>query len=176
MRRTLFLFELITMAAAFAHGEEAKREGHWGDFTGRIAYDGKPPLARTIIVPFGGAPLIDESLMVNVDNGGIANVVVTLVRSRHALLPAHPSYEPEGEATVDLTIAAGRLDPHITLLRTTQLLQISNNLPGAPPIQRSIRLRIVQRIHFWHLVDRLKLSSSMWKPPPCLLATTSIHG
>ena len=131
MRRTLFLLGLITVAAAFAHGEEAKREGHWGDFTGRIAYDGKPPLARTIIVPFGGAPLIDESLMVNVDNGGIANVVVTLVRSRHALLPAHPSYESEGEATVDLTIAAGRLDPHITLLRTTQLLQISNNLPGA---------------------------------------------
>ena len=133
MSRTFAYSGLLILFAHFAHGEEVGAKGHWGDFTGRIVYEGKPPVARMILA-IGGPPLADESLMVNADNGGIANVVVTLVPSKHAILPVHPSYEAggAGKATVDLQVVAPRrYDPHITLLQTTQSLQILNNLPTA---------------------------------------------
>ena len=73
-------------------------QAQWGTLKGRFVFDGTPPAAKAVTVTKDAAfcgkhDLKDESLVVNEENKGIANVVLTLYLSRGQKAPTpHPDY------------------------------------------------------------------------------------
>jgi hypothetical protein len=98
----------------------------WGNVTMRFVLDGdaKPPMPRKIDrdKKVCGEEVIDESLLVNPKDRGIANVIVWLVPQKGEDVPVHPDYEKSREAEVVLRVKGCRYQPHVVLLRTTQTL------------------------------------------------------
>jgi hypothetical protein len=124
-----FIWALVLMAgwSGLAFGEERP----WGTLRGRFVYDGEPPGPGRLPVSKDkdvfGASVLDESLLVNRDNRGIANVVIYLMPNSD--LHVHPSYDATANAKVDLEFVEGRFRPHIVLLRTSQILVQHNRDP-----------------------------------------------
>ena len=68
----------------------------WGTLTGQFVYDGKAPAAKAVNVTkdvqfCGTFGLKEESLVVNEQNKGLANVVVVLYLGRGQKLAESPS-------------------------------------------------------------------------------------
>lgn len=104
----------------------------WGTLSGRFVFEGDIPEAAALRVttdaefcgPFG---LVDESLVVNPDNRGIANIVVFLYLSSSDTPPeAHPDYAESAEANVVLDNNQCRFSPRISIVRTSQTLVLGN--------------------------------------------------
>jgi hypothetical protein len=115
---------LMTMA-----GQAAQAAG-WGDLTGTFVYDGAPPSAKPVQVTkdvefCGKFNLVDESLVVNSDNKGIANIMIYLVPGK-GKLEVHPDYEATAKDEIVLDNDKCRFVPQVCLLRTTQTLLIGN--------------------------------------------------
>ncbi len=73
---------------------------------------------------------VDERLVVNKENLGIADVLVWMyVRSGDDPPKAHPSYEATASAEVVLDNKLCRFEPHVSLLRAGQKLVIKNSDP-----------------------------------------------
>ena len=104
----------------------------WGSLSGRFVYDGPAPAAQRVNVTkdvefCGKCNPMDESLVVNPDNRGIANVVVALhVAAGQAYPQPHPQYDATARDDVQLSNVGCRFQPHVVLLRTTQTLVIGN--------------------------------------------------
>jgi hypothetical protein len=74
--------------------------------------------------------LVDESVVVNKDNGGLADVVVSLYVGRgEDPPPVHASYEQIATSQVRLDNEHCRFEPRVALLRTTQTLVVGNKDP-----------------------------------------------
>jgi hypothetical protein len=122
---------VIPLIGLFVAG--ALQAAEWGDLTVTFVYDGEPPKAPPANVtsdkPFCGKfHVIDESLLVNEKNGGIANVVMFLYLGRgDEKPPIHESYAATEKAEVMLDNKHCRFDPHVALLRTTQTLVAGNS-------------------------------------------------
>ena len=107
----------------------------WGHLSGTLVFDGPipTPVPENITKDqefCGKHNLVDEALVVNPENGGVANVVVYLYQSRgDAAPPVHPSYAKTAQAEVVLDNSKCRFDPHICLVRTTQTLVLGNKDP-----------------------------------------------
>ncbi|MCH7728799.1 MAG: hypothetical protein IH991_20290, partial [Planctomycetes bacterium] len=110
-------------------------DGAWGNLRGRFVYDGIPPTPAKANVNkdadvCGKHNLIKESLLVNKENRGLANVVVYMYVPRGKdQPPVHPSYAQSAKSEVPLNNSKCRFEPHVTLLRTSQTLLISNRDP-----------------------------------------------
>jgi hypothetical protein len=74
--------------------------------------------------------LVDESLLVNQANNGISNLVVWLSVEGPYPQP-HPMYAVNANADVSLDASTCRLEPHVTLVRTSQTLVLRNAEPYA---------------------------------------------
>jgi hypothetical protein len=105
----------------------------WGHVRGRFVFDGSPPeqkeLQVTTDVAYCSAhhPL-DESLIVNPQNAGLVNVIVSLYLARDEAPPrTHPDYEQSADAKITLDNLKCRFDPHVVTLRTTQTLVVMNS-------------------------------------------------
>lgn len=127
MSRWRFItFWLVALSPLVAPGDEGK----WGHLTGRFVFDGDPPIAKTVQVTkdsevFGDA-IADESLIVNKKNQGIANVLVFLLSDDDDKLLVHPSYARTANAKVEFAMEHGRFEPHVLLLRTSQIMNQRN--------------------------------------------------
>jgi plastocyanin len=112
---------------------EAPAAGGWGHLKGKFVYDGAPPKAPAVQITkdqafCGEFDLVDESLLVNAENKGLANVVVALYLKRGAEAPdVHESYADSVSAAVELDNENCRFEPHVTLLRTSQTLHVVNS-------------------------------------------------
>lgn len=120
---------LLVLFAVPAHAE-------WGSISGRFVYDGKVPEPRRIEINKDrdalGQYVMDESLLVNKRNRGIANVIIYLAPKRGAgELRVHPSYTMSAKETVTLNLRGGRFQPHVLLMRTTQKMAQVNHDPIA---------------------------------------------
>jgi hypothetical protein len=90
----------------------------WGELTGKIVYDGTPPTPEPLVITadvpaFGNLGLVNESLLVDKETRGIANVVV-FVRTKD--VKVHPDLEKAAgnEAKlVQFDNKGGRFVPHI---------------------------------------------------------------
>jgi len=102
----------------------------WGNLTGRFLYDGKAPPAKktplTKDAKYLKDNIFDESLIVHPQNGGIANVLVYLVKTKSDKLNVHPSYNESPDAELGITVKNATYEPHIQLLRTNQTLVVTN--------------------------------------------------
>lgn len=106
-----------------------------GDLKGRFVYDGAPPARKPIVITAdkefcGKQNILEEHLVVNPANRGLANVIIWLYQaSREPLPPIHGSYAATEKAEVHLDCNGCRFDPHVCVLRTAQTLLIRNLNP-----------------------------------------------
>src|SRR5262245_15064564 len=108
---------LASPSGLFAQGA-----AKWGDLAMRFVYDGAPPRMKGA----GGAgAIVDESLVVHPDDRGIQNIVAWLLAAEGGAAPVHPDYQKTAGDLAQVVIA-GRFEPHIAIVRTTQTLAISN--------------------------------------------------
>jgi hypothetical protein len=119
---------LIQSAAVHAQG--------WSDLTATFVLDGAIPKPKALVINkdpavCGKHNLVDESLVVNPANKGIANVVVYLyVAPRTGKKPPiHESYKATEKDSVLLDNHNCRFEPHIAIVRTTQTLVAGNKDP-----------------------------------------------
>ena len=101
----------------------------WGHLSARFVFDGTPPKRVPTVVNkdqavCGKFKLMDETLVVNAKNKGIANVVVFL---RDTKKPAiHPDYEKALKDKVLLNNINCRFEPRVALIRTGQAVVLGN--------------------------------------------------
>lgn len=116
-----------------AEEEVAEIKEGWGNLKGQFVYDGSPPTPAPLSITkdqefCGKHNLVDESIVVNNENGGLANVVVYLYARRAQDAPEpHESYAETADARVVLDNNQCRFEPHVCLLRTSQTLVIKNS-------------------------------------------------
>jgi hypothetical protein len=128
MDRRFFLAGVSSVSAgAFLHAVGAdSAEPQWGNLKGRFIYDGDPPKPAKIEASKDAAavnePLFDESLVVDKDGRGLANVVVRLVAERSAKLPVHPSPDEASKMPVNAALSGLEFRPHVIVVRTGQTL------------------------------------------------------
>ncbi len=129
MRRGFALGVVLLNELLF--GARLRAEG-WGDLTARFIYEGTPPKRPAAKITADKEfcckfDVVDESLVVNERNGGVANVMVYLVVDRKAKKPPiHASYAANENAEVHLDNDKCRYAPHVVVLRTSQTLVIGN--------------------------------------------------
>jgi hypothetical protein len=104
-------------------------ETTWGNLRGRFVYDGERPERKMLNVTKDEAVCskhhpLDDSLVVNKENGGLANVMISLYVKRGDSVPIHDSYATA--AAVELDNLNCRFNPHVLVLRTSQSLVIKN--------------------------------------------------
>ena len=101
----------------------------WGHLSARFVFDGEAPKRAPVVVNKDAAvcgkfKLLDESLVVNPKNGGIANVVVFL---RDTKKPAiHPDYAKSLKEKVVVNNVDCRFEPRVALIRTGQPVVLGN--------------------------------------------------
>ena len=110
------------------------RAADWGSLKGRFVMDGdvgKPEAIKVTkdVEYCGKFPLVNESIVVG-KNGGLANVLVYLYVKRGKSVPVHPDLKEPSSDPVILDNKGCRFDPHMTLVRTSQPLEIHNSDPG----------------------------------------------
>ena len=92
----------------------------WGDLDGTFLFKGTP-LTPNKITPTkdpefcGKHPLVEEALVVNKDNKGIANVCIYLVDATKPKI--HPDYEKAAKEKVVVDNENCRFAPHVSGLR-----------------------------------------------------------
>lgn len=106
-----------------------------GDLKGRFVYDGTPPERKPVVITAdkdfcGKKNILEENLVVDPANRGVANVIVWLYLSRGDTPPAiHSSYAEAEKADINMDCNGCRFEPHAQVLRTTQTLLIRNLNP-----------------------------------------------
>jgi hypothetical protein len=124
--------QVVAVAATFISSAASAAE--WGDLTAKFILDGSPPSAKPLVINkdqqvCGNFGLVDEQLVVNPANKGIANVVVYLYQAPTPppkAPPIHESYAAKAKEPVILDNKNCRFEPHIVALRTNQPLQVGN--------------------------------------------------
>ena len=126
LRATKFASIVFLLCAGFACAED------WGDIKGTFVFEGDIPSASKIKVEKDAAVcgkhnLVDEALVVNADNKGIANIVVYMyLSSKDKDPPIHESYKESEDAEVVFDNKDCEFQPRVALLRTSQTLLIGN--------------------------------------------------
>ncbi|NLF72232.1 MAG: carboxypeptidase-like regulatory domain-containing protein [Candidatus Anammoximicrobium sp.] len=106
-----------------------------GDLKARFVYDGDPPVRKPAVITADQdfcckQNILEEHVVVNPANRGLANVIVWLYLARKDAPPTiHPSYAETEKAEVHLDCDGCRFEPHAQVLRTTQTLLIRNLNP-----------------------------------------------
>ena len=117
----------LQIALADATEDQPAEEG-WGDLVARFVYDGEPPVRKKVAITkdievCAKHPMMDESLVVNQENRGVANVIIWV---RDKVSRVHESYAENANDEVFVDNQQCRFEPHICLLRTTQTLVLGN--------------------------------------------------
>lgn len=106
------------------------RAADWGNLKGQFIYDGTPPDPAPLQVDKEPAckkhQLVDESLVVNKENKGLANVVI-FVSTKKNKLKVNPDLEKEKKDTAVLDNKDCRFSPHILAMEVSQTLEILNS-------------------------------------------------
>jgi hypothetical protein len=124
MRRNL----AAVVAVAGIAWAQALAAAEWGNLTMRFVYDGPPPPAKAIAaaagpaaVGCGAGPFVEERLLVDAKDKGVANVCVWLLRTQgDKPPPVHESYDKSAKDRVTMTNKSCRFEPRILVVRTTQ--------------------------------------------------------
>ncbi len=117
---------LVALAPSTVRAED------WGHLSGTFVLDGDGGMPVEIQPTkdqefCGKHKIFDESVTVNPENKGIANVILFLSLKRGDKAPAvHPYYEESAKAEVTIDNDQCRFQPHVVLMRTSQTLIIGN--------------------------------------------------
>lgn len=143
---SMFVWLLVALSAAGNSGIcFAAAEDGWGTLSGRFVITGDIPKQETLDVTRDeevcGLPgLKDESLLINAENRGIANVVIFL--DSRDKVPVHPALTKAASKPAVLDNKDCRFVPRIVRVQTGQTLRMLNNDPvvhnAAAYLRRSI--------------------------------------
>lgn len=106
-------------AATFQHS------GGFQTIAGRIRYDGAPPDRKSILANItkdrevcapGGADVLGETLIVNSQNNGIANVILYLKTEKEREIPVHESAQSPAGPAPSMDNKNCLFVPHITVV------------------------------------------------------------
>ncbi len=97
--------------------------------TGQVVYDGPPPPPRIIAGTIGSAgrrapPLFDDSVLVDAETHGLANVVIYFDR-----VPAGVNVPVASKTRIAMSVVDGRFEPRISLMRRGQTCVLTNEDP-----------------------------------------------
>lgn len=103
----------------------------WVDLTATFRYDGDPPEREELKVDRDREalrlPILSESLVVDKETKGVANVVVWLYMPKDAAQPRiHPDDEAAAKEVREIAMRNATFEPHITTVRVGQQLKIRN--------------------------------------------------
>ena len=122
----------------------------------------------------GKRKLFDESLVVDKESRGIANIVMILLKPARGELPVHESYGKSPTEPAKIVSRNCRFEPHVLLMRTSQPFHLVNEgLVGVNP-----KLEVFANPATSALVPasgRIELDLSKEEPGPVRLEC-SIHG
>jgi len=108
-----------------------------GTLSGRVVFKGKPPVAEKLdlnkdLAICSKTHPVDEELLVDAKDGGLANVVVSIELAKgHKLPEVVPPKGRKLAAEVVMTNKNCRFEPHIAVLTTKQTLVLGNDDPVA---------------------------------------------
>ena len=128
------LFSVAATLISSAVGYSALQAQEWGDLEGQFFYKGTAP-ANAKIVPdkdvalCGKHMLTTEKVVVNKQNGGIANIVVFLFPAAGEKVKVHPDLAKPPAEGVLVDNKNCRFAPHVSAVRTGQKLIIGNGDP-----------------------------------------------
>lgn len=133
-RTVLILLGLVT---ADLPGSRLVAADQLGTLRGRVVFKGKAPEATKLslnkdVAICSKTHPVDEELLVNRDDGGLANVVIWLELAKGQKLPK--VVLPESRklpAEVTMTNKNCRFEPHIAVMTTDQTLVLGNDDPIA---------------------------------------------
>jgi len=108
--------------------------------TGRLLYDGEPPVPQKVTVDkdvevCGKCNLVHETLLVDPNSKGIRNVIVMLTGDLGKSVAVHESYKETETADVVFDNEHCRFEPHVVLLRATQKLVMRARDPIASNVK-----------------------------------------
>jgi len=130
MKTITSLIVALGMALAFSSAADA---ADWATLKGQFLFgkEGVEVPKKAGITPTkdtqvcGKVPLFNESLVVNEENRGVANVVIWAYKPK----VVHESYKDSEDATVELNNQDCRFAPHVVAVRTGQTLRVGNPDP-----------------------------------------------
>lgn len=136
MMRLCSMAMLLVLVAA--GGASAADE--WGDLTLRVTFDGVPPKPRLIEndrdPKVCGTSVRDESLVVNDEDQGIANVALWLLPSKGQAVREHESLKKQNSDPT-IIVKNCRYEPRIVLMQPPGTLRFRNMDPlGFNPVTR----------------------------------------
>ena len=110
-------------------GEADSPDSEWGALKGRFLFDGEPPEPKRLKVDkdvtFVKEPLFDESLLVNEENHGLANLVAILRPDQEERgFRIHPSYEKAKAKPSEMAFRGFCFRPRVTVVRTGQEFKV----------------------------------------------------
>lgn len=125
------MLKQVSFAIVLAGLASAARGQEWGDLEGTFLFKGTPPTPAKISADkdpeyCGKHNLVDESIVVNKDNKGLANVVVYLLAKPAKI---HPDYDKDAKAEIKLDNENCRFSPHVQGIRVGQTLVLGNKDP-----------------------------------------------
>jgi len=152
-------YRLRTLLIVLALGPSLVQAAEWGDLTMRFVYFGDPPKPKSLETETGGAfcgakRLVDESLVIDQSDRGIANVLVWLLRDG-ADVPVHTSYSTLASSAVKIVSRDCRIEPRIAVVQTAQKLHWSND----DPIGHGLKCNLIKNDPF----DTLLQSGTSWE-------------
>lgn len=128
--RIFLILALLGLSAGSLLAEE------WGTLKGQILWEGEIPERKKIDLEgirdefCAKDQLYSEALLVDPDTRGLKNVVVYIYLSRKAETPPiHPDYQTTLEEKVLIDNKGCLFQPHVSMLRTGQTLEITNSDP-----------------------------------------------
>jgi plastocyanin len=131
--KTMLRYSILAAAAALTlnlDGQTARSADSWGNLKGQFVYDGKAPAPKPILTDkeplCAKHQVVDEGLVVNPKNNGIANIVVFVNTKK---VKVNPEYAKTAKEKVVLNNHGCRFEPHILPIRVTQTLEIKNSDP-----------------------------------------------
>lgn len=130
MIKNLILAAVVAVFACSAVGVVVAED--WGTFSGQFVYGGDAPKPAPVNVTkdtevCSNQGLVDEQLVVNAENKGVANIVIYMYRkSSEPVPPIHESYAESAEGKVTMDNKSCRFEPRVAAMRTTQTLVIGN--------------------------------------------------
>lgn len=124
-----YTLRLVLVVGALVGCSLTPARAQWGNLKGKFIYDGKAPepakLAVTKDIDYCGKhDLVDQSLVVRKDDGGLANVVI-YVRTKK--VKVHPDYAATDGDTLRFDNMHCRFTPHILTIRLSQTLDLHNS-------------------------------------------------
>ena len=125
-RNLLVICSLVLVWASASHAQWATLKGQFlfGKEGTKVPAAAKVTPTKDVEV-CGKQQLFDETLTVNPENRGIANVVIWAFRPKSI----HKDYEKTAKDVVKLDNLGCRFEPHIVAVRTGQTLEIGNPDP-----------------------------------------------